>query len=391
MRPLFQAGLALALGAAAVGSVPLPQQAVPAALTMFASADIGQALFYAMPDMASAASFRAHAGQIGMIAPQSFALTSRGELRGTLPTDLAEIAQAAAVPIMPLVINAGFSRTNAIKLLRSATARDQAIGALVEQARDLSLAGWQIDFEGLPSTQRAAFTRFVREVADALHRHGKLLSVAVAARTSDDPASGNWKGFSGVYDYAGLADSADFLSVMAYPESDATHPGPLASAPWVEQVVQHVLETVPADKISLGLPTYQTDWMERRVRVSVRKRVAGKVKRVFHTVYKLFHRSGPAIHTDDEPLEWDPTLESSYRIEGEGHHRQITWVEDERSFAAKIQLVSAYHLRGFSVWRIGLEDPHIWGELPDAPRQVAAPADSGPVALVTGHARNSLH
>ncbi|MGH9393615.1 MAG: glycosyl hydrolase family 18 protein, partial [Terriglobales bacterium] len=219
-----------------------PQQALPAALPLFASADIGQALFYAMPDAASASSFRAHASQIGVIAPQSFALTSRGELRGSLPADLAAIAQTATVPIMPLVINAGFSRRNAIRLLRSSSARDRAIGAMVEQARQLSLAGWQIDFEGLPSSQRAAFSRFVREVAEAMHRHGMLLSVAVAARTSDDPSSGNWKGFSGVYDYAALASSADFLSVMAYPESDATHPGPLASAPWVEQVIEHVLE-----------------------------------------------------------------------------------------------------------------------------------------------------
>lgn len=337
-----------------------------------------------MPDALGMASLRAHASQIGILAPQSFALDRTGELKGSLPDDMVEVAHEGSLAVMPLVINAGFSRTNALRLLRSASARDRAIGALVDEARDLALAGWQIDFENMPSSDRAAFSRFVEEAAAALHRHGKLLSVAVAARTSEDPGNDNFRGFSGVYDYTALAQSADFLSVMAYPESDGTHPGPLASAPWVEKVIQHVLLQVPPEKLSLGLPTYQTDWMERRTRVGVRKRVAGKIKRVFHTVYRLVRRSGPAIDTPDAPLQWDPVLESSYRIEGEGHQRQVIWVEDERSFAAKLRLVEQYHLRGFSVWRIGLEDPHIWSELPEVVRVAATPAPTGTPALISG-------
>ncbi|HXE32063.1 MAG TPA: glycosyl hydrolase family 18 protein, partial [Terriglobales bacterium] len=227
-----------------------------------------------------------------------------------------------------------------------------------------------------------AFSRFVTEAAGALHRHGRLLSVAVGARTTDDPTTYTYRTFSGVYDYRALSGAADFLSVMAYPESDSSHPGPLASVPWVEQVIQHVLLQVPADKFSLGLPTYQTDWSERRVRVTLRERIAGKIKRVFHYIYKLIHHNGAVVHPDGEELRWDPVLQSSYHIEGEGHSRHITWVEDERSFAAKLKLVAQYHLRGFSVWRIGLEDPHIWTELP-AVERVAKAAD--PTAPVLGH------
>lgn len=346
------------------------------------ASDIGTALFYAVPGSSSASSFRAHADAIGVIAPQSFALDHLGRLRGSLPADIAAIAHEHDVAIMPLVINADFSRSGAIRLLRSASARDRAMGALVDQARDLGLAGWQIDFEGLPSSQRAAFSRFVSEVAGALHRHGKLLSVAVGARTSDDPSAESYRGFSGVYDYEALAQSADFLSVMAYPESDNSHPGPLASAPWVERVIQHVLLQVPADKLSLGLPTYQTDWTERRVRISTRERIEGRVKRVFRYIYRLIHHSGPVTAVDDDSLQWDPVLQSAYRIEGEGHSRRITWIEDERSFSAKLRLVAQYHLRGFSVWRIGLEDPQIWSVLPDAVRTAKVAPDPGPALVV---------
>jgi len=214
------------------------------------------------------------------------------------------------------------------------------------------------------------------------------LSVAVAARTSDDPHNESFRTFSGVYDYAALARSADFLSVMAYPESDAHHPGPLASYPWVEQVVRHVLLQVPADKISLGLPTYQSDWVERRVRISIRRRIEGKIRRVFRYIYRLFHHNGP-VTVDSDNLKWDPVLKASYRIEGRGHSRHITWVEDERSFAAKLQLVVRYHLRGYSVWRIGLEDPHIWAELPLTGVEQAAAA-SAPLISVPRLSDHSL-
>lgn len=336
--------------------------------------DIGTGVFYALPGDAAAASFRAHAADIGVIAPQSFSLDGYGQLKGSVPADLQATAQAAGVAMMPLVINAGFSRTAGLRLLRDAGARDRAIGALVAQGMANGVEGWQIDFENLPSYARALFTRFVTEAADALHRHGMQLSVAVAARTNDDPSGDNYRDFSGVYDYAGLAASADFLSVMAYPESDASHPGPLAGTPWVEQVIAHVLTQVPADKISLGLPTYQTDWMERRVRITIRRRIAGKIRRVYRYIYRLFHHNGP-VTVDTDALDWDPVMQTSYRIRGSGHDLHITWVEDQRSFAAKLRLVAEYHLRGYSVWRIGLEDPNIWDELPPIEREArSAPA-----------------
>jgi spore germination protein YaaH len=342
------------------------------------SARIGQGLFYIIPGPRGLARFRQDADEIGIIAPQSFSLDGYGILRSSLPDNLREVALEHGVPIMPLVINSGFSRWQAIRLLNNPSARDRAIGALVDTARNLSLAGWQVDFENMPWTQRAAFSRFVAEAADALHRHGLLLSVAVAARTTDR-VNQTYRTFSGVYDYRALARSADFLSVMAYPESDAAHPGPLASTPWVRQVLDHVLEQAPPDKISLGIPTYQTDWMRRRIRISFRRRIAGHIRRVFRWVYRVFHHDGPVQLA---PWHWDPVLQAAYRVQTWGHDRRITWIENEESFRAKLSLVAEYHLRGYSVWRLGLEDPNIWQELPPASRAIAAdPPPPGPPRL----------
>ena len=36
------------------------------------------------------------------------------------------------------------------------------------------------------------------------------------------------------------------------------------------------------------------------------------------------------------------------------------WIEDARAFAAKLELVRKYKLRGYSVWVLGTEDPAVW-------------------------------
>lgn len=342
-------------------SIPPPLATPPAYL---------RAVFYATDTDSGDASFRAHADEVSLLAPQCFSLDRYGQLRGSLPADLMAVARAHRVPVMPLVINEGFSRRQAHDFLHDVEARDRAVGALLETARDNGLAGYQIDFEGLSWTDRDAFSRFIAELGAGLHRHGKILSVAVAARTSED-VTDNFKTYSGVYDYARLAGASDFLSVMAYPEHSGGDPGPLASSPWVEQVIQHELQSIPPDKFSLGVPTYATDWTERRVRISIWRRIGRRLRRFFHWTYHLFGRTQPAADAaNHDDLHWDPRLKSSYRAYGSGRHYHVVWVEDARSFAAKLALARKYHLRGFSVWRLGLEDPAIWAHLP-AP---AAPA-----------------
>ncbi len=370
---------AIAASPVTANAIPGPAAISSKPSTVSSGAAQPEALFYAVPSRSSLESFQDHAARVALIAPQCFALDRYGVLRGSLPPGLTWIARQRHVEIMPLVINAGFSRWGAHHLLHSAADRDRAVGELLDASRAPGVVGYQLDFEGMSYHDRPWFTRFVQELARSLHRHGKLLSVAVAARTSND-YNYTYATYSGVYDYRKLANAADFLSVMAYPESDKEHPGPLASYPWVQQVIQTELQYVPAAKLSLGMPDYQTDFGRRRVRISIWRRIRHRLRRFFRWTVRFFAHSGPAEHAGYR-LHWDPVLKSSYRVYGHGRFRHIVWVEDERSFQAKLSLVKKYHLRGFSVWRIGLEDPHIWAMLPRVDRQRTELAGSRPAVL----------
>jgi spore germination protein len=57
---------------------------------------------------------------------------------------------------------------------------------------------------------------------------------------------------------------------------------------------------------------------------------------------------------------WDDEEKSPVARWSEDGVLQHAWLEDARAFAAKLELVRKYHLRGYSVWVLGTEDPAVW-------------------------------
>jgi spore germination protein YaaH len=60
---------------------------------------------------------------------------------------------------------------------------------------------------------------------------------------------------------------------------------------------------------------------------------------------------------------WDAVQKSPVAMwEEQGVFRHM-WLEDSRAFMAKLELVTKYELRGYSVWVLGSEDPAVWNAL----------------------------
>jgi spore germination protein YaaH len=63
-------------------------------------------------------------------------------------------------------------------------------------------------------------------------------------------------------------------------------------------------------------------------------------------------------------IRWDDIQKAPYAMwEAHGVMRHA-WMEDARAFHAKLGLVAQYKLRGYSVWKLGDEDPRTWESLP---------------------------
>jgi spore germination protein YaaH len=207
-------------------------------------------------------------------------------------------------------------------------------------------------------SDKDALTRFMRESAQALHKAGCSVSAAVVPRTSDDPGPtsyhkwifDNWRG---VYDYKALADALDFISYMTYAQhTGGSTPGPVAGYTWMEDCLKFVLaQGVPPEKISLGIPSYSDWWYpsyDKKDGARMRGSDIG-----YDRVTELLAKSGTTP-------TWDDAEKASWAMWSDAGVYDHMWIEDARAFAAKLELVRKYKLRGYSVWVLGAEDPGVW-------------------------------
>jgi spore germination protein YaaH len=319
-----------------------------------------ESVWYARGE-ASTQSFLAHAGQISIVSPQVFALDSNGVITGSIDPRIIAAAHEHHVKLVPLVMNPGFDQPSIHRVLTNPDARAAALHSLAELCRNQHLDGIQFDIENVHVRDKDALTAFVRTSVDSVHHAGCTLSAAVVPRTSEDPGPtsyhkwiyDNWRA---AYDYKALADTLDFISYMTYAQHTGGSPaGPVAGFPWMEESLRYVLSLgVAPSKISLGIPGY-SDW--------------------WYPAYDSIH--GSRMRGDDISYDraqgilaksrivatWDATQKALFAAWSEHDVYQYVWMEDRRAFLTKLSLVTKYHLRGYSVWVLGSEDPATWSAL----------------------------
>ncbi|HEX3867965.1 MAG TPA: glycosyl hydrolase family 18 protein, partial [Gemmatimonadaceae bacterium] len=321
-----------------------------------------ESIWYSTSSEQSTQSFLAHADRISTVAPQVFAMDAAGTIRGHVDPRLLATARAKHVKVVPLVMNPGFDQGIIHRVLTDAGARRRALADLRALCAENHFDGIQFDIENVNVGDRDALTSFMGAAVPLLHGAGCSVSAAVVPRTSDDPGPTafhrwiftNWRG---AYDYKKLADTLDFISYMTYAEhTGGTTPGPVAGYAWMEQALQFALSLgVAPDKLSLGIPSY-SDW--------------------WYTTYDTKHgehargsdigyaRAADLLRQHNARTTWDDTAKSPWAMWSNEGAYEYLWMEDARAFAAKLALVKQYHLRGYSVWVLGLEDPEVWSVVP---------------------------
>jgi spore germination protein YaaH len=139
---------------------------------------------------------------------------------------------------------------------------------------------------------------------------------------------------------------------MSYNQhGSGTTPGTTAGYAWMEQVIKYALQYIPANKISLGIPSYSTYW---RTRDNSEGRIVVKMNAIG------FERAMTLIKDHDAELIWDKKAKISYAIFLHDWLNEYVFLEDKTAFEAKYKLMKKYDLRGISVFDLGDEDPRTW-------------------------------
>lgn len=193
--------------------------------------------------------------QLSTIAPLWYQATVTGTVRATAsPTRITTVVRQAAreqIAVWPTVQ----MTTPLAAHWGSSASATQLVTQLMQIAKTQGYQGYTLDFENLSTDNGSTFVSFVHQLGTALHQQGLKLMVDVLPLPDAR------------YPYAQLAENANYLDVLGYPEyttgtptATAPNPGPTAGLPWVQAAVQAASQVVAPSQLVLGISPYGQSW-----------------------------------------------------------------------------------------------------------------------------------
>lgn len=316
-------------------------------------------LFYYVDDEDAFNSFQAQSDNISIVAPQVYSISESGVVWGEVDSRVMEIAREKDIQVIPLIMNPGFDREMFHEFLQDTLAQRRTIQTMVKLALKHGYAGWQFDFENIHISDRDAFTSFYRNTAKAFRPHDLSLSAAVVPTNTQYDLKTAYHRFlyeywRGAYDLKALAEAGDFLSLMTYSQhTRRTPPGPVAGIPWMKEMVSYMLDDleISPQKISLGIPFYSTYWY-----ADYNEDRGGFINGRGASYEKVMS----LVNRYDADMVWLENQQCNYALWNHDGVFEYAFIEDVRSFEAKMDVLNEFNLRGISVWRLGQEDPQVW-------------------------------
>ncbi|MFN8452404.1 MAG: glycosyl hydrolase family 18 protein, partial [Anaerolineae bacterium] len=212
------------------------------------------AVWYPSADMPGGLdSIRANADLIGIVHPFWYAPLADGTLE-TVDEDADLLAEwrALGMTIIPS-IRAGFSQE-----IVDPAVRAFHIQTIIDLVERMDYDGIDIDYESFPLATRDDFSTFIEALSEVLHARGKLLTIAVHAKTDD---AGTWEG-AAAQDWMRIAPAVDVFTIMTYDYTSSNRPpGPIAPPDWVRAVLRYAATVTDLGKVRMGLHYYGYSWV----------------------------------------------------------------------------------------------------------------------------------
>jgi spore germination protein len=291
---------------------------------------------------------------VNEVSPWIYGLTTAGDIvpqyrpgqASAVATDIARL-RAAHLRIVPSIANitGGAWDYRAVShVLHNPAMMQKHVDAIVALVQRGKYAGVDIDYEELHAGDRQAFTKFTDDLAAALHKRHKVLSVAVFPQTAK-PAPGSP---NAAQDYAALGRVADQVRIMAYNDHWANSaPGATAPVSWVRAVTRYATSQMPASKVVLGVPLFGYNWPDGPASAATVSWLQAL------RLSRRYHASASYSKVAQAPY-------FSYVSRGRTH---TVWFENSDSSAAKFQVVKGSGAAGVYLWMYGYEDPGTWSSL----------------------------
>ncbi|MBZ5645253.1 MAG: glycosyltransferase, partial [Acidobacteriia bacterium] len=316
---------------------------------MPAAYDPVRAAFYVGWEPTSLASLQQHFHDIDLLIPERLhSITASGRLDVEADPKLAAWLQGLQqqnppirMPTMPLLNNSdgtNWLTDEMAAMLKDGAARRHLTDQTVQYITDNHYAGLVVDFEEIPEKSQKDFTRFVGELASALHGANVKLMVCLPAADWD-------------YDYADIGKSSDAVILMNYDEHWRTSAaGPIAAQDWFVKNIQAITKLVPPQKLVMGIANYAYDWPSN----------AGK-KLHEQARVESFQESIVTATESEAQVQFDSdSLNPYYDYSDEHNVVHHVWMLDGVTAYNELRAAERFGVQGTALWRLGSEDPSLW-------------------------------
>ncbi len=308
-----------------------------------------RAAFYVNWDPQSFYSLRDNADHLSMVLPEwSFVPDSGDTVVLDIENRTLDLLRQKKTPIVPMVTNFYHDQWNSASLHRlfhSEEKRKSFIASILNMIRRYGFAGINVDFEAMKESSDEYLVQFMRELYAALHPAGALVSIDVAPFNTD-------------YDLVRLNEVCDFMIVMAYDQHYAESvPGPVADQAWFLSVMTDITRKVPPEKIIAGLPAYGYDWPKNDVGNTV-----------------SYYEALIAAKEADTSVVFDTTgYNLRYDYDDDNDVSHTVYFTDAATMYNELQGVNSLGIAGAAMWRLGSEDPRVWGYFDQRKSQTIVP------------------
>jgi spore germination protein YaaH/peptidoglycan/xylan/chitin deacetylase (PgdA/CDA1 family) len=296
--------------------------------------------FMLQGDPVSVADMKKHINEIDIIFPDWLEFVNgKVEINEIIEADLLTYLKSQKAMIFPRLANIDIDGNwfgeDFGKFIKSSDNRSELSLLIVNTLKKYDLKGINIDVEEITPESGNDYLEFLYELAQFMHKDGLYLTVDVPM---NDEA----------FDYEAIGQIADFVIVMAYDEHFTSGTsGAIASFDWFNEGIDDMAQKIPKEKLIIAAGQYSYEW-------NASLKTPATVLSFDETML-LAKDVGADVQTDDQNIN----SYFSYKDElGQIHN---VWMLDAISMWNQLQAIHKTNLAGISLWRLGSEDPTIWG------------------------------
>jgi hypothetical protein len=310
------------------------------------------------------------ASTLSILHPLDFVPAADGILLG----DGRPRPQDSSLRVLPTVRALGPPESEAVNtVLASPELRQTQINDILRIVSDGSYDGIDIDYRAVSPDLGADFTQFVVDLADALHREGRSLTLTLPLPVQE---AAGWD--TGPYDWQALGQAVDGIELAPEPDQSLYYQR-------MEEVLGYLTQQVDSSKLMLVVSPFSHEKSGEGIQALLLSQALGLASTlVSRTEGDIRPQEsvtivGPNIYQDEgaSGLYWDDeALAVTFSYPGEGGARTV-WIENSFSVAFKLDLARRFQLGGVAV-----EDVSLSAAGPDIWRPIQELAESGKVTLV---------